>query len=177
MKRNARTPDWARITACALIALAGTVAAAGEEEVVRGTEAVVGTLPEAPIFLAPAVPDPARRARLVEWWRHFEAARPALSVVGVRLRGERDRWREGSTRDGCRTARRALAELDSAALRRAVDYMLTLEIGQALDEFDAAAVACLERRYFEFDYRLQVAEAALAAARRRAAAQLARPVE
>ncbi len=133
--------------------------------------------PHEPIFLAPAVPDPERRARLAAWWRHLEAARPALALVTVRLRRERERWREGSAREGCRTARRALREVDSAALRRGVDYRITVEIGRALDELDGAAAACLERRYFEFDYRLQVAEAALAAARARVAAELARPSE
>ena len=128
-----------------------------------------------PIVLGPALADPERQARLAAWWRELEAARPALSVVTVRLRRARARWREGATREGCSAAQRALAQVDGAALRRAADFAIVLEIGTALDEFGGAAAACLERRYFEFDYRLQLAEAALAAAGERAAAELARP--
>jgi hypothetical protein len=167
---------YGRILGFALLALTGVSAAGGDELIGDGDRGAV-TGADEPIFLAPAVPDPERRARLAAWWRHLEAARPALSVVTLRLRRERERWREGSDREGCRAARRVLGEVDSAALRRGVDYRITVEIGRALDELAGAAAACLERRYFEFDYRLQVAEAALAAARQRATAQLARPLE
>lgn len=171
MKRYVKTLAWT------LLLLVGRATAGGGQESAEEVDRGPATKPDEPILLAPAAPDPERSARLVAWWRHFEVARPALALVAVRLRRERARWREGSAREGCRTARRTLREVDSAALRRVVDYRVTVEIGRALDEFDGAAIACLARRYFEFDYRLQVAEAALAAARERAAAQLARPTD
>ena len=132
-----------------------------------------GALDEEPIVILPAVPDPQRRARIAAWWQRFEEARPAVSAATVRLRREHRRWRERGERDGCRSAGRFLSRLDRGALLRTGDYWLTRDVGTALDELAGAAGACLRERYFEFDYRLQVGEAALRSARERAARQLA----
>jgi hypothetical protein len=126
------------------------------------------------VLILRAEPDPAHRARIAAWWDHYQTARPALARVVSELRRERARWRSAATPEGCRRAQRALAEIDRRALLSQGDYGLAVSVGEALDEFGGAAAACLERRYFEFDYRLRVAEAALSRARQKAVADLGR---
>lgn len=126
------------------------------------------------ILILRAEPDPARRARIAAWWDHYQAARPALERAVSELRRERAQWRGKVTPEGCRRALLALAGVDSRALLRQGDYGQAVRVGEALDELDGAARACLRRRYFEFDYRLQLAEGALASARQRALAVLRR---
>jgi hypothetical protein len=137
------------------------------------TASVVSGDAESPV-LRKATLDPARRARIALWWNELEAARPAFSAVTRELRRERERWRGAVRREGCHRARDELAGLDRPALLANVDYFLILDLARALDEFDGAATACLEKRYFEFDYRLQTAETALESVRRRASEQLTR---
>lgn len=126
------------------------------------------------ILILRAEPDPVHRARIAAWWDHYQTARPALERVVWELRRERARWRGRAKPEGCRRAQRALAGVDRRALLRQGDYGLAVIMGQALDELGGAAEACLARRYFELDYRLQVAEGALASARQRALAELER---
>jgi len=126
------------------------------------------------VVLRKATIDPARRARIALWWNELEKARPTLSVVSRELHREHRRWRGTVRREGCARARQELAHLDRRALLRKVDYFLVVDLGRALDEFASAAVACLGKRYFEFDYRLQIAERALERVRRRASEELDR---
>lgn len=128
-----------------------------------------------PITIEPAILDPARRARLEAWWRNLRAAEPVIETVTRHLRNELSAWRSRPTHPGCQRARRALLAVDRESLVRDAEYQLTIAVSRALAELEAAAVACLERRYFELDYRLQVAEAQLDRARELARGQLARP--
>lgn len=127
------------------------------------------------IQLERATLDPERRARLEAWWRELRAAEPQLGTVRRHLRRELEGWRGRPHRSGCQRARRALAAVDREALTREAEFDLKLGVAHALEQFESAALACLERRYFEFDYRLRVAEAALDRARELVRAQLARP--
>jgi hypothetical protein len=162
-----------------LLALA-VVVAAGAAPRVAGAQVAEPrtgeTEPADPIALEPATSlDPARRARLETWWRHLGTAGPILDTAVRHLRRELLAWRQRPAHPGCQRARRVLAGVDRGALTRAADFRLTMGMARVLEELDGAAAACLERRYFELDYRLQVAEAELTKARQLARAQLARP--
>jgi hypothetical protein len=171
----------------ALFALAAAVAAAvagsepGSPELPStersSTEPLsTGAVESGPVSIRPGTLDPARRRRLESWWRSLRAAEPVLATVTSHLRRELLAWRgRPPTPPGCQRAPRALAALDRDSLTRDAGYHLTLVVSRALRQLEGAAAACLERRYFEFDYRLTVAEAELEQARRFVRHQLARP--
>jgi len=133
----------------------------------------IGARAEEPLIRRSAV-DPAQRVGLESWWNRFRAAEPALALTARSLRGTRDRWRSEPSREGCRRARKVLVSVDREGLLRGAEYLAVVELATALEEFDGAAEACIEHRYFELEYRLWLAESGLERLRARLSRRLAR---
>lgn len=133
----------------------------------------VGVSAQVPL-IERAKPDPVRQARSAGWLDRFTGQSSALLEAMVELDLERNNWRASSGTARCRRAHRALSEVDRAGLLEVADYRLVSQIGDGMDELGRAVRACLKRRYFELDYRLDRARRSLEGARDLAQAQ-ARP--
>ena len=114
-----------------------------------------------PPLIERAQPDPERGARVATWVAAFASQRPALERARGELERERDFWRSSAGTRRCRRAAVALEAVDQQALFAVADYRLASTVGRAFDQLRGAVGACLERRYFELDYRLGIAARAL----------------
>ncbi len=107
-------------------------------------------------------PDPERQARVALWWRQFAAAEPALAETRATLARAHRLWRAVRSEGPCAEARTRLDRIDRHALLEGAAYPVALEVDRVFDALTDATRACVDRRYFEFGYRLDLARDSLA---------------